>query len=156
LRECKRRVWLTCGGSGETVDDGRRGFGENSDYYKSSNGIFALRWTAPEAMESLKFSAASDVWSFAMVLVEMYQDGELTLPDLVHNVALFCTICRNISKQPLCSSGFTIRKHVERALSDRELKGTFYIEHAIGRQITWHMRVCVKMGSMQAVLLFQT
>ena len=48
----------------------------NEDYYKSSSGVFPVRWTSPEAMETLKFSAASDVWSFGIVVVELYQDGE--------------------------------------------------------------------------------
>ena len=48
----------------------------NEDYYKSSSGVFPVRWTSPEAMETLKFSPASDVWSFGIVVVELYQDGE--------------------------------------------------------------------------------
>jgi serine/threonine protein kinase len=45
------------------------------DYYRSRSGVFAVRWTAPEAMEELRFTQASDVWSFGIVLVEMFQDG---------------------------------------------------------------------------------
>lgn len=33
-------------------------------YYKSLNGTFPVRWTAPEAMKSLKFTPYTDVWSF--------------------------------------------------------------------------------------------
>jgi serine/threonine protein kinase len=49
---------------------------ETEDYYKSSSGVFPVRWTSPEAMETLKFSPASDVWSFGIVVIELLQDGE--------------------------------------------------------------------------------
>ena len=48
----------------------------SEDYYKSSSGVFPVRWTSPEAMETLKFSPASDVWSFGIVVVELFQNGE--------------------------------------------------------------------------------
>lgn len=34
------------------------------EYYKSQNGVFPVRWCAPEAMDTLKFSLKTDVWSF--------------------------------------------------------------------------------------------
>ena len=49
--------------------------GDGGDYYRSKNGVFPIKWTAPEAMEDLKFTHASDAWSFGIVLVEMMQDG---------------------------------------------------------------------------------
>jgi serine/threonine protein kinase len=49
---------------------------ENEDYYRSTKGIFPVRWTAPEAMESLIFNQASDVWSFGILLIEIVQDGD--------------------------------------------------------------------------------
>jgi hypothetical protein len=47
-----------------------------SSYYRSQSGIFPVRWTAPEAMESLKFSVSSDVWSFGIVVIEMLQNAD--------------------------------------------------------------------------------
>ena len=47
-----------------------------SDYYRSTSGIVPVRWTAPEGLSAQKFSAASDVWSFGIVCVEIFQDGE--------------------------------------------------------------------------------
>jgi serine/threonine protein kinase len=44
-------------------------------YYRSQAGVFPVRWTAPEAMTSFKFSASSDVWSFGIVLLELFTDG---------------------------------------------------------------------------------
>lgn len=49
--------------------------GGNASYYKSSNGVFPTRWTAPEAMEQHRFTQAFDVWSFGVFLVELLQDG---------------------------------------------------------------------------------
>ena len=48
----------------------------HEDYYKSSAGVFPVRWTSPEAMATLKFSPASDVWSFGIVVVELFLNGE--------------------------------------------------------------------------------
>ena len=36
-----------------------------------------VRWTAPEAIANNKYSSASDVWSFAITVVEIMQDGGL-------------------------------------------------------------------------------
>ena len=48
--------------------------GDNgSDYYRSSGKTtIALRWTPPEAMLSLKFNEATDVWSFGVTAMEIF------------------------------------------------------------------------------------
>jgi serine/threonine protein kinase len=43
--------------------------------YTSGHRIFPLRWTAPEAMRDLTFSTATDVWSFGVLVLELYEDG---------------------------------------------------------------------------------
>ena len=58
------------GGDGGSSDDE-----DDFEYYRSQQGIFPVRWTAPECMETLKFTVASDVYSFGIVMVEMYQNG---------------------------------------------------------------------------------
>ena len=42
-----------------------------------TTGVFPIRWSAPEAIDTLKFNSASDCWSFGIVLVELLIDGEL-------------------------------------------------------------------------------
>ena len=55
--------------------EGRSDEDADKEYYRSRKGVFAVRWTAPEAMETLMFTVASDVWSWSLVMVEIYQDG---------------------------------------------------------------------------------
>jgi len=45
-------------------------------YYRTHTGKFPVRWTAPEAMSTGKYTPASDVWSFGILVVEMLLDGE--------------------------------------------------------------------------------
>ena len=44
-------------------------------YYRSTEGIFPLRWTALEAMTNLVYTEKTDVWSFGIVMAEIFQDG---------------------------------------------------------------------------------
>ena len=48
---------------------------EEEEYYRSRTGTFPVRWTSPEAMQTMRFSEASDVWSFAVTLIEIFTDG---------------------------------------------------------------------------------
>ena len=48
----------------------------NADYFSSAAGnAMAIRWTAPEALKLLQFNEASDVWSFGITLVEVFNNG---------------------------------------------------------------------------------
>lgn len=58
-------------------------------YYKSQTGRFPVRWTAPEAMlAGGKFTTASDVWSFGVLMVEMISDGEKPYNEIKANGAV--------------------------------------------------------------------
>jgi surface protein len=90
---------LSRAGGKDQHEDGDASVSEN--YYKSQNGVFAVRWTAPEAMESLKFTQASDMWSFGIVLVEIAQDGDRPYPTMRSNAdVMFFTIGGNQHPRP--------------------------------------------------------
>ena len=41
------------------------------NYYISQNKKIPIRWTAPEAIRTMKFDQSCDVWSFGIVLWEV-------------------------------------------------------------------------------------
>jgi len=49
--------------------------GDEEEYYRSRTGTFPVRWTSPEAMQTMRFSEATDVWSFGITLIEVFTDG---------------------------------------------------------------------------------
>lgn len=47
-----------------------------SFYFLSQGGKIPIRWTAPEAIAYRKFTSASDVWSYGIVMWEVISYGE--------------------------------------------------------------------------------
>jgi serine/threonine protein kinase len=71
------------------------------DYYRSQHGVFPVRWTAPESMETLVFTYASDVWSFGIVLVEIFGDGEKPYHSMKSNADVMAhTMSGNLHQKP--------------------------------------------------------
>ena len=65
--------------------DGDAGPGvEDQEVYYTANrgGTFPVRWTAPEAMETLRFSTATDAWSYGVLLLEIFEDGGTPYPGM--------------------------------------------------------------------------
>jgi hypothetical protein len=63
-----------------------------AEYYTSHGGAFPVRWTAPEAMENMKFSTTTDVWSYGVVLLEIVMGGATPYPELDGNEAVMSKI----------------------------------------------------------------
>lgn len=59
----------------QAASAGEGGEQEEAQYYRSAHGQFPVRWTAPEAMETSKFDTQTDVWSFGVVMSEVYTNG---------------------------------------------------------------------------------
>ena len=62
------------------------------DYYRSTSGVLPVRWTAPEGLTSQKFSSASDVWSFGIVCIEIFQDGIQPYVETTSNPAVMTLV----------------------------------------------------------------
>lgn len=57
-----------------------RGIGGNALYYympSSSNSPIPIRWTAPEAIVTSRFTAASDVYAFGVLAYELFTHADL-------------------------------------------------------------------------------
>ena len=73
------------------------------DYYRSSSGIIPVRWTAPEGITAQKFSSASDVWSFGITCMEIFQDGAAPYPGVKSNPEVIKLVCTqgSVHQQPI-------------------------------------------------------
>ena len=50
---------------------------DDSIYYSTHNVPCPIRWMAPEAIARRKFSIASDVWSFGILMWEMFNPKKI-------------------------------------------------------------------------------
>ena len=51
-------------------------FSKQCFFYFFQGGKIPVRWTAPEAIQYKKFTTASDVWSYGILLWEIMSYGE--------------------------------------------------------------------------------
>eukprot|EP00730_Choanoeca_flexa_P008106 TRINITY_DN12443_c0_g1_i9.p1 TRINITY_DN12443_c0_g1~~TRINITY_DN12443_c0_g1_i9.p1 ORF type:complete len:1632 (+),score=285.35 TRINITY_DN12443_c0_g1_i9:557-4897(+) len=63
-----------------------------ASYYRSRGGQLPVRWSAPEALEDRKFTEKSDVWSYGVVLYELYSDGTMPFEGW-HNQKVWVKVC---------------------------------------------------------------
>jgi serine/threonine protein kinase len=74
--------------------------GAQPEYFKDAKGVFPIRWTAPEAMDTFKYTTATDVWSFGIVLVEIFQDGKQPYSDITDNTQVMTQVLGHGYKHP--------------------------------------------------------
>ncbi|XP_072107719.1 tyrosine-protein kinase FRK [Mobula birostris] len=59
--------------------------GDDENVYEAREGAkFPVKWTAPEALHSNKFSIKSDVWSFGILLYEIITYGKIPYPGMTN------------------------------------------------------------------------
>lgn len=74
---------LTC----KVADFGLSRAVDNDIYLAQAGAKFPIKWTAPEAAQYGKFTIKSDVWSYGIVLVEIFTHGEHPYPGIsIHAV----------------------------------------------------------------------
>ena len=64
-------------------------------YYNSRGGMIPVKWTAPEVILYRKYTTKSDVWSYGMVMYEIWSLGHQPFEEFNINSV------RNLSKSPL-------------------------------------------------------
>ena len=72
-----RNIFLDSDARAKIGDFGMSREAVGRDYYLSKGGQLPIRWTAPECLEEHKFSEQSDVWSFGILLYELWTRAEL-------------------------------------------------------------------------------
>ena len=99
-----RNVLLTSGNTCKVADFGLSRFTASEYYYRAQAGTFPVKWTAPEAIDDNKYSTASDVWSFAITVVEIIEDGLAPYPGL-SNPAVMDLVSAGLThaQPPKCS-----------------------------------------------------
>ena len=58
---------------------------DEDHYYKSKGGMIPVKWTAPESVLYKKYTTKSDVWSYGMVMYEIWSLGHKPFEDFEIN-----------------------------------------------------------------------
>lgn len=80
---------------------------EDNEYCPKQGTRFPIKWTAPEAIQYCKFSIKSDVWSFGILLMELFTYGQVPYPGM-HTQE----VIKNVER------GFRMPKPVSHTLPD--------------------------------------
>lgn len=82
-------------------------------FFSQQGGKIPIRWTAPEAIAYRKFTSASDVWSFGIVIWEVMAFGERPYWDMSnHEVRNGHTTLAMNNKSAVCLEGSSFEQNV--------------------------------------------
>ena len=56
----------------------------DNEYSAHQGARFPVKWTSPEAISFGKFTVKSDVWSFGILLMELFTYGQVPYPGKCH------------------------------------------------------------------------
>lgn len=73
-----------------------------AEIYDAKPGIVPIRWTAPEALTHGKYSSASDVWSFGILLYEMWTRGAMPYDGTWSNAEVRIALCNAGAGTSVC------------------------------------------------------
>ncbi|GBM58057.1 Tyrosine-protein kinase isoform SRK1 [Araneus ventricosus] len=71
-----RNILVGDGGIVKLADFGLARIVDEAIYVASGGGKLPIRWAAPEAYTTGEFTIKSDVWSFGIILYEIFTHGE--------------------------------------------------------------------------------
>ena len=79
-----RNILVSADGRCLVADFGlTRALKSSSDYYKIREGVaIPVRWSAPEVMQQSRYTTASDVWSFFVLMWEVWSRAQTPFGDL--------------------------------------------------------------------------
>ena len=69
----------------------------DNEYSAHQGARFPVKWTAPEAISFGKFTVKSDVWSFGILLMELFTFGQVPYPGTLHSKEMLSMILNTIS-----------------------------------------------------------
>eukprot|EP00118_Oscarella_pearsei_P010123 m.60883 g.60883 ORF g.60883 m.60883 type:complete len:217 (+) comp34949_c0_seq12:1799-2449(+) len=99
--------------------------------YVSTGGRVALKWAAPEAFGDHRFTSASDVWSFGVLMWEVLSFGEAPFDNLsVQRTVMYLAQGNRLDKPEICPP--ILYQFMRRCWLDKEdLRPTFSELHQL-------------------------